>query len=162
MNRLELLVRHGWPILAIALASTIAGGLVAGITAHAPTQPATWAAGYLVLVGGVATFGLTLGRGLLSAGKLTQQRIGIEFAAWMAGNALVLAGGLVEVPWLVDIGSLLLAVALALVVFGVQHGGDSGPGEAVGPKWMRWLFLALVIVLLISIPIGAVISHLRS
>lgn len=31
-----------------------------------------------------------------------------------------------------------------------------------GPRWARWTFRATVVVLLVSIPIGLVLAHLRS
>jgi hypothetical protein len=136
------------------LASIIAGGLVAAVTARAPSEKASWAAAYLVLVGGVATLGLALGRVFLSAERASGRSLATELTTWLAGNALVLAGTLVDLTWLVDVGGALLVVALALVVLGVRHGA--------GPRWARGVFTALVVILLVSIPIGLVLARLRS
>lgn len=150
-----------WPGLGFALVCTIAGGLLSAVTAHAPTQPASWAAAYLVLVCGVATLGLVMGRGVLSGEVPGGRRLLAEFAAWMLGNALVIIGALSSNPWVVDAGSFLLVGALALVVRGVLRGG-ARPKERAARRWMRWAFAFLVLVLLVSIPIGVLLSHLRA
>ena len=126
---------------------------VAGITAHAPTEHASWAAAYLVLVGGVATLGLAVGRGVLSPDRAPAGRLTGELAAWLTGNAAVVVGTLADTTWLVDAGGAVLVVALALVVLGVRGGR--------GPRWVRALFSALVVLLLVSIPVGLVLARLR-
>lgn len=146
-------LRRVWPALVLALLCVIAGGLVSAVTAHAATQAASWAAAYLVLVGGVGTGGLAVGRGLFSRVEPTRARLGSELTTWLLGNALVLTGTLLTPAWLVEVGSVLLLVALVSVVAAVYRGG----GAAI----LRRLFLTLVIVLLVSIPVGVLISHLR-
>lgn len=145
------------PALAVALGSTIAGGLVAAVGAHAPSEHASWASAYLVLVGGVATLGLALGRGLLSPDRspdrATARRLALELGTWSVGNALVIGGTLGAVTWLVDLGGALLVVALALVVLGVR--GGRGLGR------VRALFAGLVALLLVSIPVGLVLARVR-
>lgn len=141
------------PALLVALLSTVAGGLVAAVTAHAPTEHASWASAYLVLVGGVATLGLALGRGYLSPERVSARRLGGELALWLVGNALVVIGTVGEVMWLVDLGGALLVVALALVALGVRVGR--------GPRSLRAGFSALVVLLLVSIPVGLVLARLR-
>ena len=141
------------PALAIAAASTIAGGLVSAATARTPTEHASWAAAYLVLVGGVATFGLALGRGLLSPGRPSGRALVTELVGWVVGNALVLVGTLAERTLLVDLGGLLLVIVLALSALGVRHGR--------GPTGVRRAFTALVVLLLVSIPVGLVLARLR-
>lgn len=142
------------PALVIALASTIAGGLVAAVTARTASEKASWAAAYLVLVGGVATLGLALGRGFLSADRASGRSLAAELTVWVVGNALVFAGTLVDLTWLVDVGGALLVIALVLVVLGVRHGA--------GPRWARGVFTALVVILLVSIPTGLVLARLGS
>lgn len=150
---IDRLVHQMWPALTLGLISIIAGGLLAAITAHAATQSASWASAYLVLVLGVGTAGLSIGRGLLSPGLPSPRRLGTEFALWVGGNALVLAGTLGGPALLVDVGSAALVVSLASVLAGVVRGR--------GSRTLRSLFLTLVIVLLVSIPVGIVLSHLR-
>lgn len=141
-----------WPALLVALASVIAGGLLSAVTAHAANRPAAWASAYLVLVCGVGTGGLAVGRGLFSTAPLPTGRAVFELTAWLLGNALVLIGTLLRPPWLVEIGSALLVLALGSLVAGVRRG--------TGSRLLRGLFMALVIVLLVSIPVGVFLSHL--
>lgn len=142
------------PALVIALASTVAGGFVAAATAHAPTEHASWASAYLVLVGGVATLGLAVGRGFLSPERLSADRLAGELSAWVVGNALVVIGTLAGLTWLVDVGGALLVVTLALVALGVRGGRGLG--------WLRAVFTALVVLLLVSIPVGLVLARVRA
>lgn len=146
-------LRRVWPALLVALVSVIAGGLLSAVTAHAATRSASWAAAYLVLVGGVATGGLAAGRALLSSPFPRPARLWVEFALWFAGNAFVLVGTLLSPRWLVEVGSGLLVASLASLVAGDRGG--------TGPVVARRLFLALVTVLLVSIPVGVFLSHLR-
>ena len=154
-------MRRVWPGLVAALICTIAGGLISAVSAHAPSQPASWAAAYLVLVCGMATLGLVMGRGLLSGEAPGGRRLLAEFAAWMLGNALVIIGVLSSNPWIVDAGSIFLVGALALVVRGVL-GGGARSNESSASRWMRRIFAFVVLVLLVSIPIGMLLSHLRA
>ncbi|HLR58712.1 MAG TPA: hypothetical protein VK098_11085 [Beutenbergiaceae bacterium] len=149
----EEYLRRVWPALLVALVSIIAGGLLSAITAHAATRSASWAAAYLVLVAGVGTGGLAAGRALLSSPFPRPVRVWVEFVLWFAGNALVLAGTLLHPRWLVDVGGGLLVASLASVVAGVRRGA--------GPVAARRLFLTLVTVLLISVPVGLLLSHVR-
>lgn len=146
-------LRRVAPALAVALASTVAGGLVAAATAHAPTEHASWASAYLVLVVGVATLGLALGRALLSHGLSSGRRLLVELGLWLAGNALVMVGTLADVTWVVDVGGALLVAGLALVALAVRRGR--------GPGWLRAVFAGLVVLLLVSIPVGLVLARLR-
>lgn len=149
----EDVLRRTWPALLIALGAVVAGGLLSAITAHAATQAASWASAYLVLVVGVGTAGLAVGRALFTpaGSQVGWQRT--ELIVWLLGNALVLAGTLLSPAWLVDAGSVLLVFALGSLLAGVYKGE--------GPALLRGLFLTLVAVLLLSIPIGLLISHFR-
>ncbi len=161
MNELDPALRRTAPALVIALLATIAGGVVSAATAHSATQPASWAAAYLVLVGGVATFGLALGRGLLAhrpPADLPAGRLGLELGAWVAGNALVLGGNLGGSAVLLALGSALLVLALVLVVAGTRPHPSRSLPYAAGPAWVRWLFTAIVVVIAVSIPIGNVLA----
>jgi hypothetical protein len=152
MQAVERTGRQIAPALVIALGSTIAGGLVAAATARVASEKTSWAAAYLVLVGGVATLGLALGRGFLSPARASGRSLGVELLSWVAGNALVFVGTLVDLTWLVDVGGALLVAALALIVVGVRRGP--------GPGWVRGAFTGLVVLLLVSIPVGLVLARL--
>jgi hypothetical protein len=101
----------------------------------------------------VATLGLALGRGYLSPERVWTRRLGGELALWLVGNALVVIGTVGEVTWIVDLGGALLVVALGLVALGVRGGH--------GPRSLRAGFSALVLLLLVSIPVGLVLARLR-
>jgi len=146
-------LRAGLPFVVLGLACVIAGGLVAAATAHAPTQPASWAAAYLVLVGGVATLGFGAGQAVLASTVPTSGQVGLQLGAWYAGNAAVLVGTLVENTLLVDLGGLLLVVGLVLLVHGVRGAGHGTPG------WALLAYRGLVLLLLVSIPVGLALAN---
>lgn len=162
MDRLESALRSTAPALVVALLATIAGGIVSAATAHAASRPASWAAAYLVLVGGVATLGLALGRGLLApVESASRRRSSLELSVWVTGNGLVLGGNLAELRPLLAAGSVLLVVALVLVVWATMPDTRRGVADrGVAPPWVRWCFTAIVIVLAVSIPIGNVLATL--
>jgi len=139
----------------IGLACVVAGGLVAAVTAHAPTQHASWAAAYLVLVAGVAQVGLGAGVAALAPQPPTPRVWAASLLGWNAGNAAVIAGTVGEVVALVDVGGVLLVLALVLMIWTVR-------GAATGRRWLLWGFRVLVVVLLVSIPIGLVLAQLSS
>jgi hypothetical protein len=149
-----------WPWLALGTLTAVVGGLVAGIVAHDPTEKPVWASAYLVLVAGLGQVGLALGRGLLAPRPPTSGSVARDFSVFALGNAGVVVGTLVDAVWLVDVGGALLVVALALMVWGVRAGVEAvehGPRAWV--VWLLWLYRVLVVVLLVSIPIGLVLAR---
>ena len=142
------------------------GGLVAAAIAPAPTEHGAWAVAYLVLVGGIAQLALGAGQALLAVRTPSPATIRTQVVGWNAGNAVVIAGTLANLTVLTGLGAAVLVVVLALFVFGVRGGaagngtGDS-PDAARRPDWLLHGFRTLVVVLLVSIPIGLVLSHLR-
>jgi hypothetical protein len=129
------------PFAAAGAVCVVAGGLVAAATALAPSQLASWTTAYLVLVGGVAR---PPGRPGIAA----------EVTAWNAGNGAVLAGTLLGAGWLADVGGILLAAVLALMIAATR-------GAARRPAWPLHLYRALAALVLVSIPAGLVIAGLR-
>jgi hypothetical protein len=76
------------------------------------------------------------------------------------GNAGVVVGTLIDTVWLVDVGGALLVVALALMVWGVRAGVEAVPHRP--QAWvvaLLWLYRVLVVVLLVSIPVGLVLAR---
>lgn len=140
------------PAVAIGIACVAIGGLLSAVNSVNPTEHGSWAVAYLVLVLGLAQIALALGQSLLSGSPTPRRVLLVEVLTWNAGGALVLLGTLVGPKGLVDAGGILLVVTLALVARSVR-----APGP--GPRWHRVLFLALVLVLLVSIPIGLVLSR---
>lgn len=140
------------PFIALGSISIIAGGLLAAVTAISPTRHTTWAAAYLVLVVGVAQLGIGIGQALLAPKLPSSRLIAAELLTWDVGNAGVIAGTLMNRVGLVDLGGALLAVSLVLFLLGVR--GHTGRN-----KWLLYLYRLLITILLVSIPIGLLISR---
>src|SRR5664280_1733410 len=141
------------PFAAVGAACIVAGGLVAAVSAPAPSEHASWAAAYLVLVVGAAQAALGVGQALLALRVPSRRNVAVQFTAWNLGNAAVLTGTLAGITTLVDTGGALLVVAL-LLLRGVRTGRE--------PRtWLLWAFRLLAAVLLISIPIGLVLARTR-
>jgi len=125
----------------------------AAVSAPAPSEHASWAAAYLVLVVGAAQAALGVGQALLALRVPSRRNVAVQFTAWNLGNAAVLTGTLAGITTLVDTGGALLVVAL-LLLRGVRTGRE--------PRtWLLWAFRLLAAVLLISIPIGLVLARTR-
>ena len=152
MSRDADVLRRAAPATVLGVGCVVAGGLTAAVTATSPTEHGTWAAAYLVLVAGVAQVGLFVGQSMLTAQAPPARTRLAGLLLWNAGNAAVLTGTLTATTWLVDVGGVLLVVALALVVFAVRGhpARDGGRRQAL----VRRAFRLLVLVLLVSIPIG--------
>lgn len=148
-------VGRATPFVIIGSGFVVLGGLVAAITAPASLAHGSWAAAYLVLVTGVAQIGLGVGQALLGQRIPTAKLVLAELVGWTAGSAAVIAGTLVTKPWLVSAGGAVLVVTLGLLAYGAR-----GSGSQVGR--LLWLYRGLLLVLLVSIPVGLVLSAIRS
>ncbi|KRE38388.1 hypothetical protein ASG73_05425 [Janibacter sp. Soil728] len=141
-------------LTALGALGVVLGGLVAAVTGPMDWAKGSWAAAYLVLVVGVAQH--VMGR--LRAVDATDDRAGwVQLAGWNLGSALVIGGTLVTTPLLVDLGSVLLVVALVLAL----RAGARGPGDGI-PRVVGLAYRAMLLVLAVSIPVGMLLSHLRS
>lgn len=143
------------PFGALGTGCAVAGGLVAAATAPAPSTHASWAAAYLVLVAGVAQVALGLGQAVLAPHVPSMRRVIAQAGVWNAGNAAVLAGTLTGVTPVVDAGGALLVLGLALLAGGVR-----GAVPHRERRWPRYGFLVLVLLLLVSIPVGLVLARI--
>lgn len=145
------------PFVVLGTVCVVTGGLVAAAIAPDPTPHGSWAVAYLVLVAGVAQVGLGLGQVLLAPSVPTRRRAALQVGTWNAGNAAVLAGTLAEMTFLVDVGAAVLVVSPVLLVACVR-----GADVEVKPRWRRWAlygFRLLIIVLLLSIPVGLLLAR---
>jgi hypothetical protein len=140
------------PFIALGAISIVAGGLVAAVTAVSPTRHTTWAAAYLVLVVGVAQLGIGIGQALLAPKIPSSRLITAELLTWDIGNAGVIAGTLMNRVALVDFGGALLAISLVLFILGAR--GHTGRN-----RWLLYLYRALITIVLVSIPMGLIISR---
>lgn len=147
------------PFIALGVTCVIVGGLVAAASASAPTEHATWAAAYLVLVGGVAQVGFALGHALLVT-RTPVPMVAAQAAGWNLGNAAVLTGTLLGVSALVDLGGVLLIATLILLAHGLRPAGVRPAGGIY--RWCLHCYRLLVLILLISIPVGLVLAHRAS
>ncbi|PKV99917.1 hypothetical protein ATK30_0914 [Amycolatopsis echigonensis] len=77
---------------------------------------------------------------------------------WNLGNVPVIGGTLAELPWLVDSGSLLLMVELGIAWRAVRFSTRSGRTARLAGSDCR----GLLVVLLISIPVGVTPAHLHA
>ena len=108
---------------AVALLCIVAGGLVAAVTGPLHLEHGSWAAAYLVLVGGVAQGALGTSQYFMAPQGFTGWKVVAELVAWNAASGLVIGGTLIANPWVVDAGGVLLVAALALMFETVR-----GPG----------------------------------
>ena len=139
--------------LAVAAVAVVTGGAVAAVTAPLELEHGSWAAAYLVLVVGVGQAILGIGQAATSAEPPSQRRIVLELGLFELSSAAVLLGTAASSPVTVTIGSALLVLAL-LAFAGPALGGRAGI--------VRLLYLAMLAVLLVSIPIGVALSWARS
>lgn len=148
-------------LVAVGVGCVILGGLVAAVTGPLGLEHGSWLAAYLVLVGGVAQVAFGLAPTLLNA-PATSPRLGWSMlSAWNAGNVLVVAGTLAALPLVVDGGSALLIVGLATALYAARRSPRRTGRERAG-LLVGWAYRALLLVLLVSIPIGVVLAHVRA
>ncbi|MFP5313467.1 MAG: hypothetical protein ACLGH7_13865, partial [Actinomycetes bacterium] len=138
----------------VALLSVVAGGLVAAVTGPLQLEHGSWAAAYLVLVGGVAQGALGLGQYVLAPYRFAGWKIAAQLVAWNAASAAVIGGTLIGNPWIVDAGGILLVAALALMLSTVRT-------PATAPGWGLRGYRVLVAVVAVSVPVGLVLAHVR-
>lgn len=151
-------LRRTVPALLLGTTCVVAGGLVAAVTAAAPLTHGAWVAAYLVLVAGVAQVGLALGQAVLSLRPPSCRALAVECVTWNLGNLAVVVGTLVGIAALVDLGGVLLVAALAGVGIALR-GASRGVGRP--RRFVLHGVQALVLVLLVSIPIGLWLAHAR-
>ena len=140
--------------LVVGGACIVAGGLVAAVTEPLRLAHGSWSAAYLVLVGGVAQIALGASQRALTGRETPTPVLITELAAWNLGSALVIGGTLVGNPVIVDAGGVALVVALAVLARTVRGGAR--------PRWAVWTYRGALAVLLVSIPIGLVLAHVRA
>ncbi|MCE7483370.1 hypothetical protein LZG07_15775 [Microbacterium profundi] len=139
----------------LGTASVVVGGLVSAATGPLQLAHGSWAAAYLVLVNGVGQVALGKAQEALAPRAPSPGVLVTQLAAWNGGSAAVIGGTLVRVPLIVDAGGLMLVIALSLMIRTVG-------GGTAGPRWARWTYRLLLIILLVSIPIGLVLAHMRA
>ena len=151
------LPRLRWPEVApsavIGTLCVVAGGMVAAVTAPVASEESSWAAAYLVLVGGVAQIALGVGSATLSPRTSSSRTRLAAVALWNFGNAAVLAGVLAGRTAVVDAGGAGLVVALLLTSRSVRH--------SIGPRPLTIGYWTPLALLAVSIPTGLVLTRVR-
>lgn len=141
----------------------VLGGLVAAVTGPLDWARGSWLAAYLVLVCGVAQYAMGHARTWNPEAAQPRSRGWAQLGAWNLGNAVVIGGTLAGEPLVVDLGSVLLIIALAIALHSARtHAGTAARSvvEPVSPL-VHLAYRALLVVLVVSIPTGMVLSHLR-
>lgn len=144
--------RAATALVAVGVASVVAGGLVAAVTSPLALAHGSWLAAYLVLVGGVGQVAMGSAR-LLAAGPAVRSLGWAQLAAWNIGNALVMVGTLVTLPALVDVGGLACVMALGIALLHAR---------SLRRSLLAWAYRAVLVVLLVSVPVGLVLAHVRA
>jgi hypothetical protein len=142
------------PFLTLGGISLILGGVVSAASAGSPSYTSAWAVAYLVLVGGVAQLVLGIGQAELASKKLPATLLAAEAALLNLSTVAVLLGTLLAAPALTYVGAGLLVIALVAFIWAVRGASQHLP-------WLLWAFRIMVVVLLVSAPIGLVIAHSR-
>lgn len=140
-------------LLVLGGLSVVAGGLVAAVTGPTGLGHGSWAAAYLVLVCGVASVAIGAAQTWLVTAPTSPGAGAAEIVAWVAGNAGVLVGTLVGSSTVVVVGGALLAVALLVALAAALR---------VRHRLLGWAYRVVLTVVVLSIPVGLVLSVVRN
>ncbi|WP_417234277.1 hypothetical protein [Arthrobacter sp.] len=146
--------RTAIPFLVIGGLGILAGGFLSAISAAAPSYLAAWAVAYLVLVVGFAQLLLGIGQDQLAVRRPSGRLVAAEVLTFNLANVAVLAGSLTSIVVLTWIGAALIVVAMALFIWAARGCGGRH-------RWLLYLFRAMIVILLVSAPIGIVLAHSR-
>jgi len=138
----------------------IVGGLVAAVTGPSGLEQGSWLAAYLVLVCGVGGYAIGAVQARPESPPMPPARTWTQLTCWGVGNAAVITGSLTGVTVLVDAGAVLLVVALMIAL--VRAGWRGPPVLRLGGGLVGWAYRCLLVILMISAPVGAVLAHMRS
>ena len=141
------------PFLAVGVAGVVSGGLIAAASRPAGWERGSWVAAVLVLVVGVGQSGLAVGQATFGT-EPTRRVVTCEMLSVNLGAAFVIVGTVLSSPLIATAGSLSFAAALAMFARGaVGRRADGGR--------LRWAFVALLLVLTVSVPVGVTLTWLR-
>lgn len=139
----------------LAFVAITSGGLLAAFAARRPTRLKSWASAYLVLVAGLIQLWL-----VLAYQSLAISRSGLALAGLVIfnlGNISVLAGTvykkkLKKYSLVVNLGGGGLALAMILLLLAPSYASFT---------WTLAGYVALAVVILITMPIGLKMSSRR-
>ncbi|TXG76232.1 hypothetical protein E6Q11_05010 [Candidatus Dojkabacteria bacterium] len=136
----------------LAILAIIAGGVVSAFSAKKPTRFMMWMTAYLVLIAGIVQIGLIFGWYLLDI-AFTAPVI-IAFILYNLGNISVIIGRAMKgkkswARYAVYAGGV--ALGIAMIILGIQS-------MTVELSVTHGVLLAYIAVILITMPIGLVLS----
>jgi hypothetical protein len=153
-NTLKYVHRSAIPFAILGSVSIIAGGLLSAAAAPTANYTASWAVAYIVLVAGVAQLVLGIGQAQLAPHQPSGRIVAVESVAFNLANVAVLVGTVIGAAWIVDVGAAFIVIALALFIWSVRGTGSAN-------RWMLYGFRAVIVIVLVTTPIGLVIAHLK-
>lgn len=140
-----------FPFVLLGSACVVGGGLLSAAVAPAATYHSSWAVAYIVLIAGVAQAALGVGQTALADSLPTHRVLVAELLCWNLGNAAVVVGTLLDVDAVLYVGCLLLIYTLVLVLRTIR---GAAPGR------LLTVIRVIVVILLVSIPVGIVMQTL--
>ena len=146
--------RAARPFLIVGTAAIVAGGIVAALTRPTGFELGSWLAAYLVLVGGVAQIGLGGGQAWLARDTPGKTETTRELLTWNLSLALTMLGSLLAVPALTTLGAIALLASLSLFLMGVRV-------DCSTRNTFRMLYRWLIVVVLVSTPVGVALAWIR-
>lgn len=146
-------------MVAAGVSAVVLGGVVAALTGPLGLARGSWIAAYLVLVLGVVQVAMGHSRIQRPTTRVRARWGWAQWGCWNTGGTAVIAGTVVARSWAVDVGSVLLLVALALALDAAR----ADPRPAAGTDSRLWVvgYRVLLLVLAVSVPIGVILSHAR-
>lgn len=140
--------------VAVAIGCIVAGGFIAAVTGPLGLEHGSWLAAYLVLVGGVATAAVGVAQQNLPPAPPERSHARLELGCLCVGNAAVIVGTLITSPLLVDVGGVILAIGLA-IAFVLVRGSTAH-------RTLTIAYRCLLVFVIVSIPVGLVLAHVRA
>lgn len=137
--------------VALGAASIVFAGLFSAATARTASYHSAWFVAYLVLIVGLAQMALGIGQWWLASKPLAIGTMVAELVLFNLGNAGVIVGTLFAAPLVVDVGSALFIIALALFAWNVWVPRRRGAA--------LWVYRVLIVVLLVSVAVGLYFAH---
>lgn len=139
--------------IAVGYLAIFAGGIIAAITAPLGLEKGSWLAAYLILVAGLAQLLLSHQCQILHVRLPAARASWIQLSFFVAGNVAVIIGSLLSQPIVVNLGGIGLIGALGIAI------RNAAAAPQVWRKWALQLFYAAVVI---SVPIGLVLAHMRA
>lgn len=152
---MRLRLRRIAPLLLCGAVGVVGGGIAAAVTGPTDWVRGSWVAAYLVLVVGVGQIVLGAGQGLLARSAPPPRIVWLEWLLYNASAAVVIVGTLIHRPGVVAVGSVILLAALLMFAFAL-------PLAKRRHHLGTLLFRAVLLVLIVSTPVGVILSLTRS